>query len=533
MTVASAPQRRTSKDERGTFRSVLWAEWIKFRTVRGWAIGLVVAVLLCMLFTFLVANGKHEGGCTGPPPPGAGPNTPGSGCYTGHPFVPTGPDGEAVADSYQFVEQSLIGNGRLTARVTSITGLISTNPANVAPSVTATRPGQAAWAKAGILVTPSTQQGSPYAAIMATGSHGIRFQYNYTHDQPGLPGAITNSSARWLRLTRTGDTLTGFDSADGTTWSEVGTAHLAGLPATVIIGVFVTSPVSFQGSSNGAPTQATGTVDHVTLDGNATTNTWQSRSIGTGPHDYYPTFGPGSTHRSGHTLVLTGSGDIAPAVGLAGGDTASNVLDLGLIAALIVIIVIASMFITVEYRRGLIRTTFTATPRRSRVLAAKAVVIGLVALVIGALAAAVAVPFGEHILVANGNYVFPASALTELGIVAGSGALVAVTAVAVLALGTILRKSAGAVTVGVVVFVFPYILGQFLSGSAQEWLFRLTPAAGFDVLGTLPRSAQVDYPYTLGNGYYPLGSWAGLGVLCAYAAVALALATFLLRRRDA
>jgi ABC-type transport system involved in multi-copper enzyme maturation permease subunit len=523
----------TSKRRHAGFGPVLRAEWTKFRTVRGWLIGLVVAVLLGVLFTFLVANGNHEGGCTGPPPPGSGPNSPGSNCHAGHPFVPTGPNGEAVADSYQFVEQPLTGNGTITAQVTSLTGVISTNPANVAPSVAATKPGLAAWAKAGILLTPSTQQGSRYVAVMATGSHGIRFQDNYTHDQPGLAGAITNSSPRWLRLTRTGDALTGYDSPNGTTWTQIGTAHLGGLRATVIVGLFVTSPVSFQGSSSGAPTQATATFDHNTLNGHAVSNDWQSHSIGTGPRDFYPTLGAGSTHRSGNTFVLTGSGDIAPAVGLAGGNTASSSLLFGLIVALIVIVVLATMFITVEYRRGLIRTTFTATPQRGRVLAAKAVVIGVVAFATGALAAAVAVPLGEHILNANGNYIFPASALTVARIIAGSGAFVAVTAVAVLALGTILRKSAGAVTAGIVVFVLPYVIGSVASGGAGTWLFRLTPAAGFSVLGVFPRSALVSYPYTLGNGYYPLTPWAGLLVLCAYAAVALGFATSLLRRRDA
>jgi ABC-type transport system involved in multi-copper enzyme maturation permease subunit len=89
------------------------------------------------------------------------------------------------------------------------------------------------------------------------------------------------------------------------------------------------------------------------------------------------------------------------------------------------------------------------------------------------------------------------------------------------------------VTGGIVLFVLPYIIGSFISRGADQWLFRLTPAAGFAILGTLPRSAHVSYPYTYGNGYYPLAPWAGLAVLCAYAAVALGLATFALKRRDA
>ena len=443
-----------------------------------------------------------------------------------------------MADSYQFVDQSLTGNVTLTARVTALTGVISTNTSNVAPSPAHTRPELTGWAKAGILLTPSTRQGSPYAAVMATGSHGIRWQYDYTHDSAGLPGSLSDTSPRWLRLTRSGDTLTGYDSPDGKTWTRIGTTRLAGMPARVSVGLFVTSPVSFQESNGGIPTRATATFDHISIHrpgGARAANPWHGQSIGVGPASFYPTLGSGGYHRSGGAFVVSGSGDIALGVGegLLGANTASSTLPVGLIASLLAMILVATTFITTEYRRGLIRTTLAATPRRHRVLAAKAVVIGAVAFVTIAISTAVAIPLADHLLHANGNYVFPAGALTDVRIIAGSAALVAVTAIAVLALGTILRTAARAVTAGVVVLILPYILGQFLSGSAQEWLFRLTPAAGFDVLGVLPRSAQVAYPYTFGNGYYPLAPWAGLAVLCAWAALALGTAAVTLRRRDA
>ena len=56
---------------------------------------------------------------------------------------------------------------------------------------------------------------------------------------------------------------------------------------------------------------------------------------------------------------------------------------IGAFAGLIVVIVVAAMFMTAEYRRGLIRITLAASPRRGRVLAAKAVVIGAVTFVAG------------------------------------------------------------------------------------------------------------------------------------------------------
>jgi hypothetical protein len=518
MSATSAPPRPIGRAERGDFRAAVRAEWIKFRTVRAWLITLVIAALLCEVFTFLVAHGIHSGTCTGS----------GTNCQSGHPFVPSGPDGEAVADSYQYDLHTLTGNGTITARVTSLTGLVSTTPANVAPSMSATRPGTAQWAKAGLLFTSGPQQGVPYAAVMATGRHGIRFQYDYTHDQAAQP-----SAARYLRLTRTGDLITGYESADGTSWHKIGATRLSGLGATIDAGLFITSPVSFQGTT-GYPTQATDTFSQVTLTG-ATSGTWQSRSVGMSQADFYPILGTGAAQHSGDTFVLTGSGDIAPAVvqGLLGTNTAASTLLLGLIAALIVLIVIAALYITAEYRCGLIRTTLTAIPQRGQVLGAKAIVIGAVGFVTGAAAAAVAVPLGNHFLAGNGVYVFPATMATDTRIVVGCGIITGLTAVAVLALGIMLRRSAGAVTAGIVVFVLPYIIGSALSGGAETWLFRLTPAAAFSVLSALPRSSVVSYPYTFANGYYPLSPWAGLAVLAVWTAVAFGAGWWLLGRRDA
>jgi ABC-type transport system involved in multi-copper enzyme maturation permease subunit len=515
----------------GSFRAALRSEWTKFRTVRGWTIGVVFAALMVVLFTFLQAHGKHTGYCTTPNP---------NSCVAGHQHVPTGPAAEAVADTYELVAKRLTGDGTITGRITSLAGRISAGPANEAPSLADTRPGLASWAKAGLLLTPSTRQGSAYAAVMATGSHGVRFQYDYTHDQAGMPQSVAGTAPRWLRLTRSGDRITGYDSSDGTNWHRIGSAQLNGLPATVSVGLFTTSPMT----SAGLPTQATAAFDHVAIgpladgEARAVRGPWQRASIGTGPRDFYETLGNDGYHRAGDSMIVSGSGDIALAVASVGGDTASDSLLFGLVVALIVLIMIATMFMTSEYRRGLIRTTFAATPDRGRVLAAKAVVIGGVAFVVGAVASAAAIPLGEHVLQANGNYIFPTDPMTLARVVVGSGALVALTAVAMLGIATILRRSAAAIAVGVLVFVLPTftgpgIIGPTSSGSAAAWLYRVTPAAGFSVLGLLPRSGLVSYAYTIGNGYYPLSPWAGLLVLSAYAAAALCAARIVLRRRDA
>ena len=66
--------------------------------------------------------------------------------------------------------------------------------------------------------------------MMVTGTHGVRMQWDFTEDAAGLAGTVSAASPRWLRLTRAGDVISGYDSADGTHWTRVGTATLTGLP---------------------------------------------------------------------------------------------------------------------------------------------------------------------------------------------------------------------------------------------------------------------------------------------------------------
>jgi ABC-type transport system involved in multi-copper enzyme maturation permease subunit len=140
------------------------------------------------------------------------------------------------------------------------------------------------------------------------------------------------------------------------------------------------------------------------------------------------------------------------------------------------------------------------------------------------------------VLRSHGVYVWPVSALTEVRVIVGTAAVLAVAAVIALAIGTIARRGAGAVAAVVVVIVLPYLLTvttPLLPAGPTDWLARVTPAAAFAVQQTLIAYPQVSNVYTPSAGYYPLAPWAGLAVLCAWAAVALAVAAYLLHRRDA
>jgi ABC-type transport system involved in multi-copper enzyme maturation permease subunit len=492
-------------------RAMIHAEWVKFRTVRGWVVAVVVAVVAIIGFAL-------------------GPN--GQGTCNGNSCAPTlGPGGEAVQDSFYFVHQPVTSDGAITVRVTSLTSTIPSF------SGAGTRRVRVPWAKAGIILTASLRQGSAYAAMMITGGNGVRMQYDYTGDIAAPPIA-----ARWLRLVRSGSTITGYESADGVRWVRVGSVVLPGLSSTAPGGLFVTSPQYSQtslgvASINGSLSQSTATFDHVSLTGPSIGAgvAWTGTDVGAPGGPAAPPV-TAYTDASGQ-FTVTGSGDIAPAVsGASGiGDTIAQTL-LGLFVGLILLAVVAAMFMTAEYRRGLIRVTLAASPQRGRALAAKVVVIGAVTFAAGLAGVAVAVLFGRRALRAHGVYVWPVTSLTELRVIVGTAAALAVCSVIAVAIGTVLRRGAAAVATIITLIVLPYVLAvaiPVLPLGAADWLMRVTPAAAFAVEQTVIQYPQVSNVYAPAYGYFPLPPWAGFCVLCAWALGALALATILLHKRDA
>ena len=511
MTGAVAPHRSPLTPERESFWHLVHAEWTKFRTVRGWVIAVLVTIVAITAFVFIAI--------------GVGRSCVGSGGPSACPAQPTGPGGVPVVDAFYFAHQSVTETGTITVQVTSLTGQILISQSQMAPG------GLEPWSKAGIIIKENTSQGSAYAAMMVTGSHGVRMQWDYVNDTPGLAGSVSASSPRWLRLVRDGSTITGYDSADGTHWTRVGTATLPGLTSTVQAGLFAAG--SSYDSNFG--TRATGVFRHIGLSWPATG--WTGTNVG-GPNGV-PV--PGTLRQSAGTITVASFGDISPAAGNAYGGSGQSLQRAlaGTFFGLIPLIVVAAMFITAEYRRGLIRVSLTAAPRRGRLLAAKAVAIGAVGFVAGLVAAALALAVGTPLLRRAGGLQWPVSLLTEARMVVGTGALLAVAAVLALAIGTIVRRSAAAVAIVIVVIFVPHLLafnpvpGQGGNGGGPAWPLQITPAAASSVQQAVPRFYQLIAVYSPNGGYYPLAPWAGLAVEWAWAAAGLALAFFLLRRRDA
>ncbi|MGI8331683.1 ABC transporter permease subunit [Actinomadura scrupuli] len=509
MTSTATPYRPGQRGERDGFLQVLHAEWTKFWTVRGWVTGTVAAALMMVLFALLAGVSANQKGA---------------------PPVPTGPGGEPVTDSFYFVHRPLTGNGSLTVSVSALRSSIPTGPADL-------RPGIVPWAKAGLIIKQSTRQGSPYAAIMVTGSHGVRMQHDYVNDTAGLPGPVSAASVRRLRLDRSGDAITGYASADGTDWTKVGTVHVRGLGPTAQGGLFVASPPSVHGMGTRG-SASTAVFGDLRIQGRWAGGNWAGDQVGRESPSFagYPQHTSGSFTGSDGGFTVTGAGDIAPAVRetLPTGGTLGDILT-GTFAALIAVIVVGALYITTEYRQNLIRVTLAASPRRSRVLAAKAIVLGAGTFVAGLVGVVVAAPLGERLARANGVYIFPVASSTELRVAIGTAALLSTASILALSAGTIFRHSAGAVTTVIVAIVLPYVLiaNPFMPAGVADWLTRVTPAAAFAVQQTLVPYHQVTSISTPYNGYYPLAPWAGLAVLAGYAVVSLAVAAALLRRRDA
>jgi ABC-type transport system involved in multi-copper enzyme maturation permease subunit len=502
------PVRGTRIAGRDGFAQVLRSEWVKFWTVRGWVVGLVLAAVLTAGISLVLANLGNSGGL---------------------PAVATGPGGVAVNDSFYFVHRSLPGNGSITARVTSLA-----SPRQ--------REGSMPWAKAGIIIKDGTRAGSAYAAVMATPGHGVRMQYDFTHDVAGLPGAVSASSPRWLRLMRSGDTVTGYDSADGHHWTVIASASLPGLSSSAQAGLFVASPQAYQDGNGYVPTQARATFDDLVLRGGWPPARWGQCEVGGGPGaDGGCTAPPRGTplqpaSESGGTFTVAGTGDISPYVPIV--DILGGIIKAGSLAGLLALIALSGVFVSSEYRRGMIRTTFAASPRRGRVILAKAIVVGAMAFAVGLVGSAIALTITGPRLRSNGwtPPMYPAVSLgsgTGLRIVVGTAAVLALAAVLTLAVAVVLRRSVSAITVGIALFVGPWLVAAAAGQSVGAFLLRVTPFAGTAVQQGVQHYPQSSAVCLASHGCYPLAPWNGVAVLAAWTVAALAASVYVVRRRDA
>ncbi|GAA0406213.1 hypothetical protein GCM10009530_68010 [Microbispora corallina] len=176
--------------------------------------------------------------------------------------------------------------------------------------------------------------------------------------------------------------------------------------------------------------------------------------------------------------------------------------------------------VTAEYATGTIRAGVTAVPRRAFLVAAKAAVVALVLLPAGPLLALTSFVASQTALAARG---VPSLALGDPGVagaVAGSALFAALLGLYGVALGFLLRRSAGAICLATFLLLLPGMAALLPPGAAR-WVVTWWPSAA---------GAQV---FAVHPGAGALGPLAGTGVLAATVLALLLAAVAVFRRRDA
>jgi ABC-2 type transport system permease protein len=229
------------------------------------------------------------------------------------------------------------------------------------------------------------------------------------------------------------------------------------------------------------------------------------------------------------TLAITAAGAVAIAVAVgyntknAAGDLTNNALA-GMIPGLLFTGVLGVLVVTGECTSGMIRATLAAIPRRPWVLAAKAAVFGAVALVLGEAAAWVSF-FAGGAALRHGIHAPELSQPGVLRAVVLGGAGFCLIGLLGVGLGAIIRHTAAAIAV--------LVGGVYILAQAIGFVGHVAAYVPILIVGNSLSTTKPERCLASGQCWHFLSAWAGLGVLCLYAAIALAIGGWLLARRDA
>jgi ABC-2 type transport system permease protein len=192
----------------------------------------------------------------------------------------------------------------------------------------------------------------------------------------------------------------------------------------------------------------------------------------------------------------------------------------GVFMAQVAIAVLGVLCITGEYASGMVRATFAAVPKRLPVVIAKAIVLPLATFVIMLVSSFAAFFLGQLILKTEGLN----ATLSDPGAlraVVGCALYLSVMALAGLGLGLIIRSTAGAIGVLVVIlFVFP-IIASFLPANIQNVIVKWLPGTAVESIAQTAQQPNL------------LGPWQGFAVFCGYTLLALVIGAILVKKRDA
>jgi ABC-2 type transport system permease protein len=176
-----------------------------------------------------------------------------------------------------------------------------------------------------------------------------------------------------------------------------------------------------------------------------------------------------------------------------------------------VVAVLGVVAIGSEYGFGVMRSTLAAMPRRSTVLAAKAVVVGGLVLATGTFAVGACLLAGRLILPRHGFTAAHGYALLSFAsgptLRAAAGSVLYLALVALLSLGVAASVRSSAAGIGIVLgllYLFPIVAAVIPGAHWQRHLHQIGPmTAGLAIQATTNLRSL------------PIGPWAGLGVLAA------------------
>ncbi len=195
----------------------------------------------------------------------------------------------------------------------------------------------------------------------------------------------------------------------------------------------------------------------------------------------------------------------------------------GNIFALIIFSVFGVLALTREYSSGMMRLTLAASPQRWRVLTAKLMLVAGITLVLG-IATTVGMSLVARVIL--GAYGLPVAGIgdaDEMRLVLGLGAVMPFFPVVGLALGVLLRSTAGAITTVLGLLWLPVILGEMVPLWWQQNVISYLPGSALD---SFTIAHVVDSPTHLD----PV---VGAAVAAIWLAGILAAAWFAFTRRDA
>ncbi len=153
----------------------------------------------------------------------------------------------------------------------------------------------------------------------------------------------------------------------------------------------------------------------------------------------------------------------------------------GNVILLIASAVFGALAVSSEYSNGMIRLTLTATPRRGRVLVAKLLLVSSITVVLGVITTVSMFLVGRAVLDSYGVSMAGLGDPDVQRLVIGLGVATPLFPIFGVALGVILRSTAGAITAVMGMLWLPQVFVELLPAGPQK-LLSLTPQSGADSL---------------------------------------------------